>query len=648
MDEILQVVRDPLISPIFIALLSGALAYVVSRVAPLACKLLALIAASTALAGGLFIAVNQMDASFSADFAVLVKGVSFTVDLTPSTLGMVVLIGGAAFALLISVYSFRSMAGEYWEGKFYAYLIWALAGSCIVALAGNLLVLLVGWELVTLMLFLMLNQGRRDARSGAAKTYGMLGFADACLLLAVALLIASGGSAALKWPAEPLALGAAPLGATGYVVYVLILIAALAKAGAVPVHTWIPAAAKDAPTSVMAYLPAAMDKLLGIYLLAVLALRMFQPDWTMQVILMTVGAVTILAAVLMAMVQHNLKRLLSFHAVSQVGYMVLGIGTGTTIGVVGGLFHMINNAIYKSNLFLMSGTAGRATGSDELEDMGGLARYLPVTFGCALISAAAIYGVPPFNGFASKWMLYQGTLEVSRQNQVFAIVLVTMAVFGSALTLASFVKVIYSAFLSPAPKGAAYVKKPPRESFFLAAPMVVLAAACVLFGLWPQLITQNVLEPAVASLTTGSALATTEAGAVSTGPMGLWNPTQATWLILIGLVIGGGLVWVATRKGKVRVVRPFLAGELPAPSDDRFRVPGTHFYETISKLPVVGPLLKHGQAGAMDVYHWSGKHGNTFVQMLRSWHTGLISLYVAWVLLGLTVILVYLLLSAGT
>ncbi len=262
---------------------------------------------------------------------------------------MVVLLGSAGFALLICIYSLRAMAGHRWEGKFYAYVTWALAGAAIVAVADNLLVLLVGWELVTLMLFLLINLGTGEARAGAAKAYGVLGFADACLLLAVALLVARpGGMENLSLSRGPVAVGS--LGAVGYVVYALILVAALAKAGAIPLHSWIPAIAEDAPTPVMAFLPAAVDKLLGIYLLAVLTLRMFQPDWTMQVVLMCVGAVTILAAVLMAMMQHNLKKLLSFHAVSQVGYMVLGVGTGTTIGVIGGLFHMVNHAIYKSDL----------------------------------------------------------------------------------------------------------------------------------------------------------------------------------------------------------------------------------------------------------------------------------------------------------
>jgi len=635
------VVHHPLMVPILGALALGALAYVFSRWSSWICKLLALAAGALALGGGILI-LKYPDLSFSWRWILLSEGVTLSVELLPTTLGMVVVIGSAAFALLITIYSFRAMKGEYWEGKFYVYLIWALAGACIVGLAGNLLVLLVGWELVTLMLFLMVNQGRGDAKAGGAKAYAMLGFADACLLLAIALLATmEGGSANWSLSRGPISVGA--MGTTGYVVYCLIMVAALAKAGTIPLHTWIPAISEESPTPMMAYLPAAMDKLLGIYLLAVLALRMFRPDPAMQVVMMIIGAVTILAAVLMAMVQHNLKRLLSFHAVSQVGYMVLGIGTGTPVGIIGGLFHMINNAIYKCNLFLMSGTVRRATGSDEIEDMGGLARFLPITFVSGLVAAAAISGVPPFNGFVSKWLVYQGTLQIG--NHGLGTALLAVAVFGSALTLASFVKVIYSAFLSPAPKGAVYLTRRPRESFFMAAPMVVLAGACVVLGLLPGLAVGNILTPAVP----GAAEAiSSHAGAISVAQVGsLWNPSQATWLIIIGIAIGVGFVWIS-RGSKVRVVRPFLAGEVPAPGDDRFRVPGTHFYRTISKLPIVGPLLKHGEGGAMDLYHWAGKYGNSMVQILRAQHTGLLSLYVAWVALGLVAILVYLLVTTRT
>jgi len=642
MNEPMEILRNPLVLPIALALVGGALAYVLSRVWPGGCKVLAAAVSMAVIVCGVSILTDPEPAALHETWASLTADVSLDLDLAVTPLGMLAVIGSGAFALLISIYSFRAMAGDYWEGKFYAYLIWALGGACVVGLAGNLLILLLGWELVTLMLFLMINQGKGDAKAGGAKAYGVLGFADACLLLAVALLCAAeGGSANLSLLAEPIEVGSR--GGVDYLVYILIMIAALAKAGAIPLHTWIPSAAEKAPTPVMAYMPAALDKLLGIYLLAVLALRLFQPSWPMQVVMMVVGGVTILAAVLMAMIQHNLKKLLSFHAVSQVGYMVLGIGTGTAVGVIGGLFHMVNHAIYKSNLFLMSGTISRAAGTDEIEEMGGLARMLPVTFVCGAISAAAISGVPPLNGFVSKWLVYQGTLEVSSSAPGLASALVVVAVFGSALTLASFVKVLYSAFLSPVPKEARYVTKPARESGWLVAPMIVLAAACVLLGLAPGLVINNVLIPAQGSADQISA----GVRAISVENLGYWSPIRATGLILLGLVLGLILLWIARQGQRVRIVRPFLAGEVPPPGDDRFRVPGTGFYETIQKLPVLGDLLRHGQGGAMDAYHWSGTYGHTLVELLRAQHTGLLGLYVVWTLAGLTVMLVYLLLTAG-
>ncbi len=644
MNEPMEILRNPLVLPIVLALAGGALAYVLSRVWPLGCKALAVAGSVAVIVCGVMIVTGPGVEPLREKWVSLTASVSFDLDLAVTPLGMLTVIGSGAFALLISVYSFRAMAGDYWEGKFYAYLIWALGGACIVGLAGNLLILLIGWELVTLMLFLMINQGKGNAKAGGAKAYGVLGFADGCLLLAIALLCAlEGGSANLSLLADPVEVGTR--GGVDYLIYILIMIAALAKAGAIPLHTWIPSAAQDAPTPVMAYMPAALDKLLGIYLLAVLTLRLFRPSWPMQVVMMIVGGVTILAAVLMAMIQHNLKKLLSFHAVSQVGYMVLGIGTGTAVGVIGGLFHMVNHAIYKSNLFLMSGTISRAAGTDEIEDMGGLARMLPITFACSLVSAAAISGIPPLNGFVSKWLVYQGALEVSAVSPGLASALVVVAVFGSALTLASFVKVIYSAFLSPAPKDARYVTRPVKESGWLVAPMVVLAAACILFGLMPGLIINNVLIPAQAQ---GAGPVSAGMKAISVENLGYWSPTQATGLILLAIVLGLMLVWIATRGQRVRIVRPFLAGEVPPPGDDRFRVPGTGFYETIEKLPVLGGLLRQGQRGAMDVYHWSATHGHALVELLRAQHTGLLGLYVTWCLVGLTVMLVYLLLTAGT
>ena len=316
---------------------------------------------------------------------------------------------------------------------------------------------------------------------------------------------------------------------------------------------------------------------------------------TLQTVLMIVGAVTIIIAVLRALVQHNLKHLLAFDDISQVGYVVLGIGTGTALGVIGGLFHMVNLAIYGTMLFLMGRVVGRASGSDDIEEMGGLARRMPITFTCSLIAAAAISGIPPFNGFVSKWLIYQSLLDL---RSGLGVAMLVVAVFGSSLTLASFVKVIYSAFLSRPPAKPTGADSSGGESFWTAVPMIVLAVACVGLGLYPQVLTGNVLIPAVEPAFADGVAAGTVTGIdreLTTSVGGLWNPSVAMGLILIGIV--GGLVLRGVfAVGKVRVVRPFLSGEIGTgpngAGDDRFRILGSGFYETICRIPVLKILLK--------------------------------------------------------
>ena len=126
---------------------------------------------------------------------------------------------------------------------------------------------------------------------------------------------------------------------------------------------------------------------------------------------MIVGAVTILFAVMMALVQKDYKRLLSYHAISQVGYMILGIGTAVPAGIIGGLFHMMNHAMYKSACSSPAGSVEKQAGTTDLSKLGGLVRRMPVTSICFIVAAASISGVPPFNGFFSKELVYDGALE---------------------------------------------------------------------------------------------------------------------------------------------------------------------------------------------------------------------------------------------
>ena len=562
---------------------------------------------------------------------ILVQLDNFTLEIslgaTPLTSFLLLFTG--LFAVLISIYSLPYLARETNAGAYYGFSLWALMGATGAFMARDLLLLLIFWEVVTVMLFLLVTLGKAGAAKAAMKSFIILGASDAAILLGLAMIWVKMGTLNIDVMAFNLPIFVSGAEPWTYIAFLALFAGAIAKAGAFPLHTWLPAIAESAPTSTMAFLPASVDKLLGIYLLARIALGMFSFDGGLRLMMMIVGAVTILGAVMMAMVQHNLKKLLSFHAVSQVGYMVLGIGTGTAIGALGGLFHMLNNAIYKSALFLGAGSVERKAGSTDLDHLGGLARVLPITFLTMTVAALAISGVPPLNGFVSKWMVYRGVMLSDTR---WAPVLLTAAVFGSALTLASFVKVLHSLFWQLRPKGLE--RLPGGERWFMALPMLVLAILCIIFGILAYIPINAFLLPALQDLGVADVAVPAEGGTIS-GIGYLWSPGLATILIIVGLIVGL-LVYLAGTFLKIRVTSSFVGGEKV--DMEKVRTSGTSFYETVREMPILRGALRDGESGAYDVYYAFGKFGGSLVRVLRSLHNGVLNFYAAWCIIGLAVI----------
>jgi len=551
---------------------------------------------------------------------------------------------------LYAVGWFRGRGGA--PGRYFAWLLFAVAGANGVLLADNLLLLVICWEIVTLMLFLLAISGRDEGAEGAAKAFTMLGLGDLALIVGVILIGVSNLDAghANAWSLETLR--AQPLGGTGavnVVAYLLLFVAAAAKAGAMPFHSWIPTLSTGTHPSVMAFLPGSLDKVLGIFLLARISLEWFTPSPALRMVVMTVGAVTILGAVFMAMLQHDLRRLLSFHAVSQVGYMLLGIGTGTVIGVMGGVFHMVNNAIYKACLFLGAGSVERETGTMELGRLGGLVKTMPVTFASMFIAALAISGIPPMNGFVSKWFVYQACVAVDMP------IFLIAALFGSVLTLASFVKVLHSVFWGPRPSaldGAA------EGSGGIGMPiaMVTLAVLCIVLGVFAAYPLDAYIGPVAgldaAGAVTGSAalegapetlvvIGETEAPA-STFPAAVFAPFGVTLLLVIGVLVG--LLIAFTGQMRARRVREVFVGGQKFDRDVN-RFPGTDFYKTVAELPGLGKALEIGEKGTLDLYRVGERSSGPLIRLLRRLHSGLATTYVAWCLIGLAVLFAVLLLG---
>ncbi len=379
---------------------------------------------------------------------------------------------------IILIYCLKNVKKEY-EGKFFL-LFTLTVGFCNgVALSSNMIAFIIFWGLSGLLVYLFGILNAPKSAESSRKAFIIIGASDVLLLFGLAVIYVMTQNSNLYLTKVTLS------SVLTYIAFFCMLLASFAKAGAFPMHTWLPDYAKDAPIEAVAELPAAMDKLLGIYLFARIMMHLFVYPFAIQAIIMIIGALTIIFAVMMALVQHNARKLLGYHAVSQVGYMILGIGTGTPIGIIGGLFHMLNNAIYKSSLFLSLGSVEKRTGTSELEDLGGLARKMPLTFVAALIGALSISGIPPLNGFFSKWMVYQGILKTASQHgAIWQIVLnlcFVLAVFGSALTLASFIKFIHAIFLSKLPKKYEGVKEISFNNWFA---NLLLGALCIIFGVF--------------------------------------------------------------------------------------------------------------------------------------------------------------------
>ncbi len=538
------------------------------------------------------------------------------------TLSSFVLLWIGFFGLIMILYSFGYMRGKPYLKQYYGYMLLTLGGAYGAVLANDLVVLLSFWGFLGLTLYMLIETGGPQASGAAKKTMIIVGGTDALMVLAVALVWVMTGSTSLTQPSIPTITGLSVFA------FILFACAAFAKAGAMPFHSWIPDTAERAPISVVAFLPASVDKLLGIYLLARISLYLFNLTGGMMLLLLIVGAFTIIAAVMMALVQHDLKRLLSYHAVSQVGYMVLGVGTLNPVGVAGGLFHMVNNTIYKGCLFLCGGSVEKQEGTTDLDNLGGLARYMPLTFFSCVIAALAISGIPPLNGFVSKWMVYQGVIELGRQGGHAWVIWLVAAMFGSALTLASFMKVLHTVFLGiRAKKGEG-----PREvGATMSVPMLVLAILCLAFGIFAYAIPlKGFILPAVKRV-----LGMPEQGYW----LGAWSPGLATLFIIIGIVIGL-IIYLTGRLKATRSDSMYVGGEILTAET---RVSGTDFYKTVSDMGFFHQVYEAAEKRGFDTYDIGRKISFYFIRGFRALHTGILPHYLSWMLAGILVLIIILL-----
>ena len=540
------------------------------------------------------------------------KFCSFSLD----GLSKLILLFMSCISLLVAVYSVNYKTSAAIR-NFHAWFLITLGFSYGAVLSNNLLLFLICWGILGISLYRLIHGKDEKSSAAAKKTLVLIGASDGIMIIGIAILWRVTGTLNM----DEITLPTSDLVRT--MACLALLVGSFTKAGAFPFHTWVPDYAESAPATSSSYLPASLDKLLGIYFLARITTQLFvMSDW-MRFALLSIGVVTIITAVMMALVQHNYKRLLGFHAVSQVGYMILGFGLGSMIGIAAGLFHMINNAIYKGGLFMAAGAVEQQTGKEEMKDLGGLSRAMPLTFFATLVFALSISGIPPFNGFASKWMIYQGIIDFGQgtgiSNQLW-IVWLGLAVLGSALTLASFVKFTGGIFLGRQLKVGTKIKE---VSPLMWVPMLILALLCIGFGVFS---TQWVV-PKLFMPVSGTFEFT-----------GVWASGTVSILVLASIILGV-LIYLLGNIKNVRSSDSFVGGEK---LQDETSFSTLEFYKSLQEFAWLDRLFRLAKDRYFDLYELGRKFISWLGGIFSRLHTGVLHDYVLWVFAGLVILLLIL------
>jgi hydrogenase-4 component B len=370
-----------------------------------------------------------------------------------------------------------------------------IAGMNLVVLAHDTFSFLLSWEFMSLASWaLVISHGRKPENVRAAYIYLLMAcFGTLSLLLAFGLLAGPGGAydfAAIR--EHKLTVELASL------VLVLVLIGTGSKAGLVPLHVWLPLAHPAAPSHVSALMSGVMTKV-AVYGFIRIVFDLLGPSvWWWSIIVLVIGGATAVLGVLYALMQHDLKRLLAYHTVENIGIIFIGLGLAlafrsnglagpAALALTGALFHVLNHSIFKSLLFFGAGAVLTATNERDMEHLGGLIRPMPLTAFTFLVGCVAISALPPLNGFVSEWLTFQAILE-SPQLPQWGLKLVVPAIgamlaLSAALAAACFVKAFGVTFLGQ-PRTAVVEKATETDRWSLGA-MMTLSALCLLAGTLP-------------------------------------------------------------------------------------------------------------------------------------------------------------------
>jgi len=429
------------------------------------------------------------------------QGAHFRLDALSAFFTFVVGLGGAAASLFALGYGRHEQSPQ----RVLPFYPLFLAGMNLVVLADDAFSFLLSWEFMSLSSWALVmahHQVSDNARAGYIYLI-MASFGTLALLLAFGLLATGGDYTFDAMRGSVHAPGAA------FLVLALVLLGAGSKAGVVPLHAWLPLAHPAAPSHVSALMSGVMTKVAVYGFIRIVFELLGPPQWWSGFLVLVVGGATAVLGVLYALMQHDLKRLLAYHTVENIGIIFIGLGLALAFGANGlpaaaalaltaALFHVFNHSVFKSLLFFGAGAVLAGTGERDMERLGGLIHRMPRTAFAFLVGCIAISALPPLNGFVSEWLTFQAILQSPELPQ-WALKIMVPAVGGllalsAALAAACFVKAYGISFLGRPRSDAARVAKE-ADGFSLTA-MFALAALCLAAGILPGLVI-DALAPAM-------------------------------------------------------------------------------------------------------------------------------------------------------
>ncbi len=402
-------------------------------------------------------------------------------------IGIVLVVDGLSCLMLIvinliafvsTLFSVQYMEKLYTSKlRYYSLFLFLVGAMNGVVLTGDFFNLFVFLEITVISAYALVGFGTGSRELEASFKYLVLGtISSMFILFSVALIYGKYGVLTMASVAEL-------INKNGFdtlvaFIFILMFIGFGIKAAIVPLHSWLPDAHPAAPTPMSAMLSGVVVKVVGVYAIARVSYNVFGFNHIIGNLMISTGVLSMMVGVLLAVAQFDFKRLLAYHTISQIGYIFVGLGLGTPLGILGGIFHLFNHALFKSLLFLGSGSVEYETGTRDLNKMGKLIKKMPITSFATLIGSLSISGIPPFNGFWSKLIIIIAAVKAGRP------VIALWAVLGSILTLASFTKVQKYAFFG---KGENFDEEKWKEwkdvPHLMKISMIILSILCIGAGL---------------------------------------------------------------------------------------------------------------------------------------------------------------------